>query len=60
MKEEKAKIEFQFPPSLDPTRDKYDPELEKLMNAIEVNRKHLDRANEILEKYPVPQWILDL
>lgn len=60
MKEEKSKIEFQFPPSLDSTRDKYDPELEKLKKEIEADRKRFERANEILEKYPVPQWILDL
>ncbi|MCS3795265.1 hypothetical protein [Niastella sp. OAS944] len=60
MKDEKAKIEFQFPPSLDPTRDKYDPELDELRAKMEENPKHIARANEILDKYPVPQWILDL
>ena len=60
MKEENAKIEFQIPPSLDPTRDKNDPEFEKLMIKIEAERKRFERANEVLDKYPVPQWILDL
>ncbi len=60
MKEEKSKIEFQFPPGLDSTSDKYDPEFEKLKKVIEADHKRLERANEILDKYPVPQWILDL
>jgi hypothetical protein len=60
MKEEKDKIEFQFPPGFDPARDKCDPELEKFLKEVAVKRKHLERANEVLEKFPVPQWIMDL
>ena len=60
MMEKKDKKKFQFPKSLDPTRDKYDPELDKLRDKIVVNPEKLARVNEILEKTPIPQWILDL
>jgi hypothetical protein len=60
MKEKKAKIKFQFPKSLDPTRDKYDPELDKLRDKVGVNSEKLDRVNRILEKTPIPTWILEL
>jgi hypothetical protein len=60
MKEEKVKIEFQFPASLDPTRDKYDPEFDKLKTAKGGRFKELELANKILEQTPIPQWILDL
>ena len=59
MKEKKNKKEFQLPVNLDSTRrDKYNPEIGKLKNIGE-SAKALARANEILEKYPIPQWILD-
>lgn len=45
--------------SLDPARDKYDPELDKYKDVV-LFPKQVERANEILKKYPIPQWILDL
>jgi hypothetical protein len=38
----------------------YNPELDKSKNVIGGRAKELARANEILEKTPIPQWILDL
>jgi hypothetical protein len=38
----------------------YDPELDKLKSIIKVNSKELARVNEILEKTPIPKWILEL
>ena len=37
----------------------YDPELDKYKNVVLFPKK-LARVNEILDKTPVPQWILDL
>jgi len=38
----------------------YDPELDKLKDVIVVNPEKLERVNKILEKTPIPQWIMDL
>ena len=38
----------------------YDPDLDKSKNVIGGHLKELARANEILEKTPIPKWILDL
>lgn len=37
----------------------YDPELDKYKNVVLFPKK-LELANKLLEKAPIPQWILDL
>jgi len=38
----------------------YNPEFDKLKKVIKVRLKELALANEILEKAPIPKWILEL
>lgn len=59
MKDKKPKTIFHK--NLNPTRDKNDHKFDKFKGLSKESQKALEqRANEILEKYPVPQWIMDL